>query len=65
MLDVISIRTAYNLSKEKGEAGSEIAAIVAEYLKTNYLYKGNLGMKSGQGFYKFPNPAYKNDDFLT
>ncbi|MFD1169313.1 3-hydroxyacyl-CoA dehydrogenase [Oceanobacillus caeni] len=63
-LDIVGIRTPYNLSKAKGEAGDENAKKVAEYLKVNYLDKGKLGVESGEGFYKYPNPAYKNEDFL-
>ncbi|QQK79007.1 3-hydroxyacyl-CoA dehydrogenase [Salicibibacter cibi] len=63
-MDVIGIHTPYNLSKAKGEAGDETAKKVAEYLKSNYLDEGKLGIESGEGFYKYPNPSYENEDFL-
>jgi len=37
---------------------------IYNYLKTNFIDKGHLGRKTGQGFYKYPNPEYKNPDFL-
>src|SRR5699024_2263744 len=64
ILDMIGIRTPYNFAKAKGEAGDKNAAKVAAYLKENYLDKGKLGIESGEGFYKYPNPAYHNADFL-
>lgn len=36
----------------------------ADLLKT-YVTKGHLGVKSGQGFYTYPNPAYEQPGFLT
>jgi len=28
------------------------------------IEKGHLGIKTGKGFYGYPNPSYKNPDFL-
>jgi 3-hydroxybutyryl-CoA dehydrogenase len=33
-------------------------------LKTK-VEAGELGMKSGKGFYEYPNPAYEQPDFFT
>ena len=35
-----------------------------EFLRP-YIEKGELGIKTGKGFYKYPNPAYQQPDFLT
>ncbi|MFX1323528.1 MAG: 3-hydroxyacyl-CoA dehydrogenase [Promethearchaeota archaeon] len=45
-------------------SGDKQAKAVYEYLKTNFIDKGHLGRKTGQGFYKYPNPEYKDPDFL-
>ena len=45
-------------------SGDKQAIKIYEYLKTNYIDKGLLGVKTGQGFYKYPHPEYRNPDFL-
>lgn len=64
ILDVVGIRTPYNLALARANAGDEVAGKIAKYLKTNYLDKGKLGIESGEGFYQYPNPAYEEKDFL-
>ncbi len=64
ILDVVGIRTPYNLSAAKAEAGDKNAEKVAAFLKEEYLDKGKLGTESGEGFYKYPNPAFEHPDFL-
>jgi len=34
-----------------------------EFLQS-YIDKGHLGIKTGQGFYSYPDPAYRQPDFL-
>ena len=29
-----------------------------------YMERGELGMKTGKGFYSYPNPDYQQADFL-
>ncbi|MCT1902152.1 3-hydroxyacyl-CoA dehydrogenase [Oceanobacillus sojae] len=64
ILDVIGIRTPYNLSAAHAEAGDKKAEKVASFLKEEYLDKGKFGIESGEGFYKYPDPAFENPDFL-
>jgi 3-hydroxyacyl-CoA dehydrogenase len=37
--------------------------VLSGYLK-GYIEKGELGMKTGKGFYSYPDPEFKNPDFL-
>jgi 3-hydroxybutyryl-CoA dehydrogenase len=36
----------------------------ATWLKA-YVDRGHLGVKSGHGFYRYPNPAYRRSDFIA
>jgi 3-hydroxybutyryl-CoA dehydrogenase len=51
VFDVIGIRTAYAVSA----AGDSTQQEFANYLKTNLLDQGKLGIESGEGFYHYPH----------
>lgn len=51
-----------NLQAEKNN--DEKIKKCVEYLKT-YVDKGLLGLKSGQGFYHYPDPEFESPDFLS
>ncbi|MEL4027916.1 3-hydroxyacyl-CoA dehydrogenase [Caldifermentibacillus hisashii] len=65
ILDVVGIRTAYNIALAKAEAtGNEEFMKLAELLKREYIDKGKLGRETGEGFYKYPNPSFAQPGFL-
>lgn len=65
ILDVVGITTAYNIGLAKAKAtGNEMFEKAANLLKTEYIDKGKLGVATGEGFYKYPNPSYSTSDFL-
>ncbi|MEK9199808.1 3-hydroxyacyl-CoA dehydrogenase [Ureibacillus sp. 179-F W5.1 NHS] len=64
ILDVVGMTTPYNLNLAKAEKGAPYAKAIAEKLKTEYIDQGKMGVSSGEGFYKYPNPAYADPDFL-
>lgn len=63
-LDIIGPNTPYNLYKSYGEAGDEISARIAGWIKEEYLDKGKLGKANGKGVYSYPNPAFESSNFL-
>ena len=63
-LDIIGPNTPYNLYKAWGQAGDEVSAKVAGWLKSEYLDKGRMGTANGKGVYNYPNPAYQDPDFV-
>lgn len=63
-LDIIGPNTPYNLYKTWGEEGDEVSARAAGWLKSEYLDKGRMGTANGKGVYTYPDPAYKDPDFL-
>lgn len=64
ILDAVGIRTAYNitLAQAQDDPKPETQAL-ADALK-KMLDAGKLGLESGEGFYKYPNPAYEDKGFL-
>lgn len=66
ILDVVGITTAYNINKMAADAtGDPVKIKTVEYLKKNFIDKNKLGVATGEGFYTYPNPAYKDPDFLS
>jgi len=66
IMDMVGLETVYNIEKLWSEKlNDKLGLARAEYFKKNFIDKGKLGMKTGEGFYTYPNPKYKNPDFLT
>jgi 3-hydroxybutyryl-CoA dehydrogenase len=63
-LDFIGFETVYNIAMNAADAGNEQAREWARLLKENFIDKGKLGTSTGEGFYKYPNPAYENPAFI-
>jgi 3-hydroxybutyryl-CoA dehydrogenase len=61
VLDGVGLDTAWHITNSRRSPASKAFATL---LKT-YVDQGKLGVKSGEGFYSYPNPAYRQADFLT
>ncbi len=60
ILDNIGLDTAWHVTQsQKDKASVAFAAL----LKT-YIDQGKLGEKTGEGFYKYPNPEYRQGHFM-
>ncbi len=65
ILDIVGINTAYQINKIAADAtGDPLKVKTVAYLKEEFIDKGKLGVATGSGFYTYPNPSYKNPDFL-
>ena len=65
VMDMIGMETMYNVDKLWGEKlGDETMLARANMIKENYIDKGKMGVATGEGFYKYPNPSYEDPDFL-
>jgi 3-hydroxybutyryl-CoA dehydrogenase len=64
-LDAVGLDTVWHITQTKAQltGDSELQA-GADRLKRDYIDKGWLGVKSGRGFYAYPDPAYARPGFL-
>lgn len=63
-LDIVGITTAYNINKMAADAAPDPVKLKIVALLKAMIDEGKLGVASGEGFYKYPDPAYKAVDFL-
>ena len=65
MLDMFGLDiTQYGLQIEEPNGRmKQVKAKLTPFI-ADYIDKGLLGVKTGQGFYHYPNPAFKQQDFL-
>jgi len=65
MLDGVGLDTAWEISQYWAkELDDPERQAIADFLR-EYVDKGWLGIKSGRGFYSYPDPAYRDPGFLT
>lgn len=64
LYDVIGLTTPYNIYKLQVEKGKTDDKIVLDKLKSTFIDQNKLGISTGEGFYKYPNPSWQSPDFL-
>jgi len=65
ILDMVGMETVYNIALMSGtKSNNQQLLDRAHRIKTEWIDKGKMGVSSGEGFYKYPNPSYKDPDFL-
>jgi 3-hydroxybutyryl-CoA dehydrogenase len=65
-LDIVGLDTIWHVMESQAKrSGNPHVQAYADRLKEAYIDKGWLGVKSGRGFYTYPNPAYARPGFLT
>ncbi len=64
VFDLIGFQTVYNIAMNAADAGNEQMRKGARILKEPFIDKGKLGISTGEGFYKYPNPAYESPEFV-
>ncbi|WP_433885735.1 3-hydroxyacyl-CoA dehydrogenase [Pseudomonas vranovensis] len=66
MMDVVGMKTVYDVCTYWGHVNQDAQMLAnADYIKTHFLDKGKLGLQTGEGYYRYPTPAYSRPDFLA
>ncbi len=66
IVDLVGMQTVYNIAMMNGtKLKNQTMLDRANKIKTEWIDKGKLGVSTGEGFYKYPNPRYQDPDFLT
>jgi 3-hydroxybutyryl-CoA dehydrogenase len=66
LIDMVGMQTALNVLMYWGHRNNDQQMLRnAEYVKTHFVDRGLLGLPTGQGYYRYPNPAYQQKDFLA
>lgn len=61
ILDTVGLDTAWHiLSSQKDKKSQAFSAFLKDYVDA-----GKLGVKTGEGFYTYPNPRYKEKGFVA
>ncbi len=63
LYDIIGLTTPYNIYKLQVDKGKTDDKIVLDKLKSTFIDQNKLGISTGEGFYKYPNPSWQSPDF--
>ncbi|MCC6944081.1 MAG: hypothetical protein IT335_05855 [Thermomicrobiales bacterium] len=64
-MDHVGLDTEWHIWQNLADmSGDPTDQAVADRLKRDYVDAGLLGVKSGQGFFTYPDPPYERPDFL-
>lgn len=65
VIDVVGMKSVYNILSYWGQQNDDEQMIRnAQYIKESFLDKGLLGLQTGEGYYRYPNPSYEAPGFL-
>ncbi len=64
LYDIVGLTTPYNIYKIQVANGKKEDQVILDKLKTEFIDQNKLGVSTGEGFYKYPNPAWQSPDFL-
>ncbi|CAH0990999.1 3-hydroxybutyryl-CoA dehydrogenase [Sinobacterium norvegicum] len=65
VMDIVGISLFADINKLWGEQLEDDAALArVNFLEENYVSQNKFGAKANEGFYSYPNPAYKDASFI-
>ncbi|WP_339606337.1 3-hydroxyacyl-CoA dehydrogenase [uncultured Roseivirga sp.] len=60
ILDTVGLDTAWHITSSQPDKKSQAFAALLK----SYIDEGKLGVKTGEGFYTYPNPRFKEEGFV-
>jgi len=65
IMDAVGLNVVHDAGQSLTEKEEEITPQqIADFIRP-YIERGDLGVKTGKGFYTYPNPTYQQPDFLA
>ncbi len=66
LIDMVGMQTALNVLQYWGTRNNDQQMLRnAAYIKERFVDPGLFGLATGQGYYRYPNPAFQSPDFLA
>ncbi len=66
VMDIVGMTTIYNILSYWGALNDDaVMSANARHIKERFLDQGKLGLPSGEGYYRYPQPAFQSPDFLA
>ena len=66
MMDRMGLGVVYHVAKLTGETTPNTQALdYARYLDEHFIQRGRVGVASGEGFYRYPNPGFAEPGFVS
>jgi 3-hydroxyacyl-CoA dehydrogenase len=64
MMDRMGLGVVYHVAKQVMDATTHEGPDYAQYLNEQFLQPGNLGVATGRGFYRYPDPEFAQPGFI-
>jgi len=65
VMDIVGLKTVWDITQYWATATSDAQLQANANFVKQYVDQGWLGVKTGRGFYTYPDPAYARGGFLT
>lgn len=66
IVDMVELETIFSVGDQwENVTSDEQQRKNADYIKKNHLDRIKLGVKSGEGFYRYPDPEFTKPEFLA